>query len=269
MTGSTIIVEQRHKSNDKFFVTVYASLFAVCAAATIVGCMKMSAMGEMSMAGGWNMSMMWMLMPGQTWISEQLEFAVMWLVMMAAMMMPALLPVLMSYRRSIGKISNSQLDLLAFAIGVGYFSISLLIGIAVFPIGFLLASLAMQHAVLASTVPVITGVVIAVAGALQFTQWKFHRLSCCRNTKNFNIFSLGKITCAWRYGLHLGINCNLCCAGLTLVLLLVGVMNPLVMLLVAIAVTIERVVPKAEAATKIIGVVLMGIGIYLLLKAIN
>jgi hypothetical protein len=44
-------------------------------------------MSEMPMPGGWTMSMMWMRMPGQTWLAVAASFTGMWLVMMAVMML--------------------------------------------------------------------------------------------------------------------------------------------------------------------------------------
>src|SRR5438552_9805253 len=55
------------QASQRAFVGVTALLFAASAALTIVWCASMSAMGELSMPGGWTMSMAWMRMPGQTW----------------------------------------------------------------------------------------------------------------------------------------------------------------------------------------------------------
>jgi hypothetical protein len=57
-----------------------ALLFAASAAATIVWCTSMSAMGRMPMPGGWTMSMAWMRMPGQTWPGAAASFLGMWVV---------------------------------------------------------------------------------------------------------------------------------------------------------------------------------------------
>ena len=55
--------------SDRTFYGGSAVLFAASAAATIDGAASMSAMGEMTMPGDWEMSMGWMRMPGQTWLS--------------------------------------------------------------------------------------------------------------------------------------------------------------------------------------------------------
>ena len=50
-------------ASERAFFGVSALLFAASAAATIVWCASMSAMGEMEMPGGWTMSMVWLRMP--------------------------------------------------------------------------------------------------------------------------------------------------------------------------------------------------------------
>ena len=58
-------------------------------------------MGDMEMPDGWTMSMVWMRMPGQTWLGAAASFLGMWVIMMAAMMLPALVPTLLRYRRAV------------------------------------------------------------------------------------------------------------------------------------------------------------------------
>ena len=56
------------------FIGVSALLFGASAAVTIVKGTSMSAMGEMPMAGGWTMSMVWMRMCGQSWPAATASF---------------------------------------------------------------------------------------------------------------------------------------------------------------------------------------------------
>src|ERR671936_2558672 len=89
--------------SQRTFFGISALLFAASATLTIVWCASMSAMGEMPMPGGWTMSMAWMRMPGQTWSGAAAAFLGMWVVMMAAMMLPSLVPMLWRYRQAIGR----------------------------------------------------------------------------------------------------------------------------------------------------------------------
>ena len=56
---------------------------------------------------------------------------------------------------------------------------------------------------------------------------------------------------------------------MTLALLVLGVMNPLAMILVAMAIIAERLAPAAELTAKVIGVILVGYGLYLLVQAVE
>jgi predicted metal-binding membrane protein len=81
----------------------------------------MSAMGGMTMPGGWTMSMAWMRMPGQTWPGAAASFLGMWLVMMVAMMLPSPVPMLSRYRQAVGRTGGRRLGRLTALAGVGYF----------------------------------------------------------------------------------------------------------------------------------------------------
>jgi predicted metal-binding membrane protein len=89
-------------TSERAFFGVVAMLFGISAAATVAWCGSMSGMDEMSMPGGWTMSMAWMRMPGQTWLGAAAAFLGMWLMMMIAMMLPSLVPMLRRYRRAVG-----------------------------------------------------------------------------------------------------------------------------------------------------------------------
>src|SRR6202043_3981880 len=91
------------QTSQRFFFCISALLFVASAALTIVCSASMSAMGEMPMPGGWTMSMAWMRMPGQTWPGAAASFLGMWVVMMAAMMLPSLVPMLWRYRQAVGR----------------------------------------------------------------------------------------------------------------------------------------------------------------------
>src|SRR5438067_1757757 len=77
-------------------------LFLVSAAATLHWSRSMA--GGMAMPGGWTLSMVWTLMPAQTWAGSGARFVAMWLVMMVAMMLPPLL------RRSDGRPARRRDD---------------------------------------------------------------------------------------------------------------------------------------------------------------
>src|SRR5437870_3821067 len=168
------------RASQLAFFGVSALLFAASAAVTIVWCASMSAMGEMPMAGGWTMSMAWMRMPGQTWPGAAASFLGIWVVMMAAMMLPSLVPMLWRYRQAAVTTGETRLGLLTVLVAVGYFFVWTVFGMAAFPLGVALAAVEMQQPALARAVPIAVGVVVLMAGFLQLTAWKARHLACCR-----------------------------------------------------------------------------------------
>jgi predicted metal-binding membrane protein len=65
---------------------------------------------------------------------------------------------------------------------------------------------------------------------------------------------------AWNDGIRLGMHCVLCCSGLILVLLVLGVMNLTVMLFVSAAITIERLAPRPALVARAIGIAIIAAG---------
>src|SRR5437868_6778125 len=116
----------RERASRRLFFGITMLLFAGSALVTIVWCGSMSGMGEMTMPGGWTMSMAWMKMPEQTWPGAAASFLAMWLVMMVAMMMPSLVPMLTRYREAVVRTGQTRLDRLTTIVGLGYFFVWIL-----------------------------------------------------------------------------------------------------------------------------------------------
>jgi len=253
------------RDSQRAFVGVSVLLFAASAAVTIVWCASMSTMGGMPMPGGWTMSMAWMRMPGQTWPGAMAAFLGMWLVMMAAMMLPSLVPMLWRYRQAVD--GTTSLGRLTALVGAGYFLVWTVFGMVAFPLGVALAAVVMQQPALAHAVPTAVGVVVVMAGAFQFTAWKARHLACCRETPERCRILPADAGSAWRYGLRLGFHCSCCCIGLTAVLLVIGVMDLRAMAVVAAAITVERLAPAGPRVAQIIGIVLIGSGLFVIARA--
>src|SRR5207245_2016149 len=201
------------RASQKAFLGVSALLFAASAAVTIVWCASMSTMGEMPMPGGWTMSMAWMRMPRQTWPGAAASFLGMWVVMMVAMMLPSLVPMLWRYRQAVGRTGETRLGRLTALVGVGYFFVWTVFGMAAFPLGVALATIEMHHLALASAVPIVVGVVVLIAGSLQFTAWKARHLARCREAPGPGRTLPADAGTAWRHGLRLGLHCTRCNVG--------------------------------------------------------
>ena len=219
------------------------------------------------MPGGWTMSMTWMRMPGQTWTGAAGSFLIMWIVMMVAMMMPSLVPMLSRYRREVCRTGETRLGSLTALAGVGYFFVWTIFGMVVFPLGIALAAIEMRQPLLARAVPIAVGTVVLIAGALQFTRWKAHHLACCREESARGPASSETSRTAWRHGLYLGVQCVQCCAGLMAILLAAGIMDLQAMAIVTAAITVERLAPRGEDVARVLGVLAVGAGLFLIARA--
>ncbi len=255
------------RASRQAFFGVSALLFAASLAVTIFCCASMSAMSGMPMPGGWKMSMMWMLMPGQTLQGAAASFLGMWVVMMVAMMLPSLVPMLWRYRQAVERTGDAHLNRLTALVGMGYFFVWAIFGMAAFPLGIELAKLEMKQPALARAVPIAVGVVVLIAGSLQFTAWKKHHLACCRETPGRDRALPAQAGAAWRHGLHLGLHCLHCCAGLMLILLVIGIMDLRAMAFVAAAITIERLARGGLRFAKVTGAVVVVAGLFLIARA--
>ena len=221
------------------------------------------------MPGGWTMSMAWMRMPGQTWAGAGASFVGMWLVMMVAMMLPSLVAMLSRYRQAVGSPGKPRLNQLTVLVGLAYFFVWTMFGLVAFPLGIALATIEMQQATLSRAVPVATGVVVIIAGVLQFTAWKARHLACCREAPGPGRMLAANARTALRHGLRLGLHCAQCCVGLIAILLVIGVMDLRAMGIVAAAVTVERLAPSGEHIARVIGVVIVGAGLFLIARAMG
>ena len=254
-------------ASERAFFGVSALLFAASAALTIVWCASMSAMGGMPMRGGWMMSMAWMRMPGQTWPGAAASFLSMWVVMMVAMMLPSLIPMLWRYRQAVVITGETHLNRLSALVGVGYFMVWIVFGMAAFPLGIALAAVEMRQPTLARAIPIAVGGVVLIAGALQFTARKARHLACCREAPGRGIRLPADAGTAWRLGVRLGLHCSSCCGALMAILLVIGVMDLRAMAVVATAITIERLAPTGERVARAIGAIVVGAGLILIARA--
>jgi predicted metal-binding membrane protein len=254
-------------ASERAFFGISALLFAASTAVTIVLCASMSGMGEMPMPGGWTMSMAWMRTPGQTWSITAASFLSMWVVMMVAMMLPSLVPMLWRYRQAVSTTGETRLGRLTALVGVGYFFVWTVFGMAAFPLGVGLAAVEMQQPALARAVPIAVGVVVLIGGALQFTAWKARQLACCREAPGIGRTLPADAGTAWQHGLRLGLHCSQCCFGLMAILLIIGVMDLSAMAVVTAAITVERLAPVGERVARAIGAVVVGTGLFLIARA--
>jgi predicted metal-binding membrane protein len=259
--ASAALLRDRH---DRAFDGAFVLLFAVSAAATIGWCGSMPE--GMAMPGGWSMSMAWMRMAGQTWPGAAAAFLGMWVVMMVAMMVPALHAMLAAYRRALHGPNQARRDALTAIAGAGYFFVWAVVGAAIYPLGVGLAAAEMRWPPVARSVPLATALVCLLAGLVQVTRWKARQLNFCRDLPGSGEATS---TSAWRHGLNLGVRCSPCCSGLMAILLVGGVMDLRVMALVTAAITAERVLPRPERIARASGAIIVSAAMLAIAHAVR
>jgi len=257
----------RALQRDQVFLATSGLLFAASAGGTIYWCRSMP--GGMPMPGGWTMSMAWMRMPEQTWIGAAASFMGMWVPMMAAMMLPSLVPMLSSYRRSLRGAGGARLGRLTALAGTAYFLVWAAVGAAAYPVGIAAAQAEMRWEALARSVPLTTGIVLLFAGCVQLSRWKARQLEHCRGLPVCGPVLLPDAGSAWQHGLRLGLRCSLCCSGYMLILLVIGVMDVRAMAVVGAAITLERLAPWPRPAIKAAGVVAVAAGVLQIVRVLG
>jgi predicted metal-binding membrane protein len=230
------------------FIAVSALSFVASVAATAYFCRSMCC--EMEMPGGWTMSMMWMRMPGQTWAASATSFQLMWLAMMVAMMLPSALPMFLNTKRAPVSLS---------AMAGGYFAVWLAAGVGIYALGLAVAAAAMRWENFSHAVPVLSSAALIAAGAFQFTRWKMTGLRTCRSAFGCASVRAERET-NFRLGCKQGAACCLCCAGPTMILVVLGMMNPLVIAGVAIAIAAEKLLPRPEIVARLVGIAAIAAG---------
>ena len=171
------------------------------------------------------------------------------------------------YRQTAGRAGHTRLGRLTALVGLGYFFVWTVFGMAVFALGVVLAEVEMRLPSLSRAVPLAVSAVILIAGALQFTRWKTQRLACCREASGCGRTLPVNAGTAWRHGVRLGVDCAHCCFGLMAILLCLGVMDLRAMAVVTAAITVERLAPAGEPVARAIGVVVVGAGLFLIALA--
>lgn len=245
---------------------VGALLGIVAAAATVAACRSMAGMPGLPMAGGWMLSTRWLPVCGRTWMETAVAFLGMWAPMMAAMMAPVLLPRLARDWETVGLAGARRAAWTATVAGVYLLAWSAL-GIVVFAGGAGLAAACMHWPALARSVPALAALLLACVGLLQRSAWKRRCLAACRRAPA--CVPAATFAGAARHGGCIARHCIVCCAGPTVALLVLGVMDLGAMAVVTAAIVLERLAPDGERFARRSGVLGIVAGAVLLLRILG
>ena len=189
-------------------------------------------------------------------------FMATWVVMMVAMMFPAVAPVVLTFRRwghSRGRPGSATVAFVA-----GYLAVWAAIGVVAYAL-----LEALHHWVPAeSTTALRVGAVLLIAaGVYQLTPLKNVCLRHCRSPlsvlmQHSQTLSQGH-SGPLKVGVVHGLYCVGCCWSLMVVLVLLGMMNLVWMGVVAAVVFVEKVLPRGETVSRAVGLGLVGLGVVL------
>lgn len=202
-----------------------------------------------------------MTMPQEPWYGAGAGYLGMWMAMMVPMMLPSLVPMLSRYRRSLRGAEGLHLHGLMALVGVGYFGVWAVLGAAAYAAGAGVKAVETRWGTVAPWMPVAAGVVLLVAGGVQFTSWKARQLAHCREGSGCGCPPVPNALGAWRHGLGLGVRCSLCCGSLMLALLAIGMMDLVAMAAVTLAISAERLAPVPLRVARVAGVAIVVVGV--------
>jgi predicted metal-binding membrane protein len=172
-------------------------------------------------------------------------FLLTWVVMMAAMMLPAAAPVVLAVDRWARRSGRSPLATIGFT--AGYLADWAVAGLGAYA---LLAGLEHRYPSPGPAAVRAGAVLLAVAGLWQLTPVKHACLRRCQSplaflAANATRLSRGRLGSV-QAGIRHGVFCLGCCWSLMLVLLLLGMMNLAWMALVAAVMSAERLLPSSR-----------------------
>ncbi len=202
---------------------------------------------------------------------ETLAVLLMWAVMMGAMMLPSAGPGVQVHRRLAADYTPAQP-------GAGHWFLT---GYLLAWTGFSLAATALHWGFLRADIlspmgklqdAFVAGGVLLVAGVFQLTPPKIAFLAHCRRPDAGNQAGGGAGGRSGRLGaLRMGFDQGLCCIGccwaLMLVLFVGGVMSLTTIVVLTLAVAVEKLAPKGAVLARLGGVLLIGFGSWVMAAA--
>ena len=231
-----------------------------------------SAMSDMAIPDMPTMPGMAMAMPAMhawSWV-EVGALVIMWAVMMVAMMTPAAAPMILMFATIHRRRTAEGRPATPTAIFVlGYLVIWTIYSVVAALAQAGLHAAALLSSAMAATSPLLAGGLLVAAGVFQWTPLKRACLAACRSPLSFLMtgWREGRAG-AFAMGLRHGLYCLGCCWALMALLFVAGVMNLLWVATIAVAVPVEKVVPRGDLVGRFAGVALVVAGVLLVARAV-
>lgn len=178
---------------------------------------------------------------------------------MAAMMLPSAAPMILCFAALNRRRSEGARTLTFVA---AYLTLWMAFSAAAAVAQWALQAAGLVSPMIVSRSSLLSGTLLLIAGVFQFSPLKHSCLRACRSPIGFLMGDWHNgLWGAWQTGIRHGLYCLGCCWALMALLFVGGVMNLLWIAALTGLVAIEKLAPKGEAATKMMGYVMIGAGI--------
>jgi predicted metal-binding membrane protein len=182
-------------------------------------------------------------------------------------MLPGAIPMLSLYIAVVRRSDVGKLATQAYSLAGGYLVIWALFSAVAAVAQRLLTDQSVVSPMMVIADPRIAAGLLVVVGVYQFTPLKRDCLTACRSPITlFTSYWRPGASGAFRMGLRHGLYCLGCCWALMLLLFIGGVMNAYVIAGLTLFVLIEKATQIGSAASKVGGVVLAVMGVWLFLR---
>jgi predicted metal-binding membrane protein len=241
---------------------------AAIAMLLLAGLAWLSLVRMRSEMGGGGVRMAGMVMLGmESWSAVELfQLFLMWATMMVAMMLPSAAPMILlvaGIQRRRQERASPAPSTAIFA--AGYLLVWTAFSAVAAAVQYGLHRAALLSPAMASTSPVLGGLLLVTAGVYQFLPFKSTCLTHCRSPLHF-------LQHDWRegsagallMGVHHGVYCLGCCWALMALLFVAGVMNLLWVAVIAGLVLLEKVARFGPWIGQLAGLMLIGWGVWML-----
>jgi predicted metal-binding membrane protein len=191
------------------------------------------------------------------------SFLAMWSSMMAAMMLPAVTPMVLLFARFSRTRNPEDADAFKWIFASGYLLAWALTGLAAFAAVRLIQALLVAHPELSTYGDPAAGVVLVAAGLYQWSPFKDRCLEHCRSPLEFLAEHWREGTWgALRTGFWHALYCIGCCWGIMLVMFGVGLMNLAWMVALTVVMSAEKMIPRGALVGRLAGAAFLAFGLF-------
>ncbi|RQO43129.1 hypothetical protein DBV14_26395 [Variovorax sp. KBW07] len=261
MTPAAGLPPRKASRHRQVFLPVLAALVAL--AWTVLWAWTRSPHGRYLEHGDWTASgpaaALCQAVPAGGVVVPMVLYAMGWILMTAAMMLPTTLPLFNAFDRlTVGRPDHGRLLML---LGLGYMAVWGAFGLLAHVLHSGVLALLAISPTLAWHGWVIGAATFALAGAFQFSRLKYRCLEKCRTPLSFVIEhwrGRAQARHAFALGAHHGLFCVGCCWALMLLMFALGTGSLGWMLLLAAVMAIEKNVPWGRGLSAPLGFALLG-----------